>query len=128
MDLIFDADKGGRRNGFILDRQVASIGQKGKKRHFVERVAMVTLTMGISHHTNFSITVLTDEAMTYKHRARPMREVWEMYGMRPEMGWSGITQFLVEVQHAFHMSAEAWEKTLDSIDKLVQVSVSLAFL
>lgn len=124
VDLTFNAAEEARRCGFLLDRQIASIGQKDRERHFVERLAMVTVTMGVEHHTNFSITVLSDETMSYEPRTRPTREAWDIYRIWPGTGWSGITQFLVEAQLVFQSAAEAWDKTLDSIDKLVQVNVS----
>ena len=128
VDLTFNAAEEARRCGFLLDRQIASIGQGGRERHFVERLAMVTVTMGVDHHTNFSITVLSDETMPHRAATRLTRQALDIYGILPGIGWAGITQFLVEAQHVFQSAAEAWDKTLDSIDKLVQVNVSWAYV
>lgn len=93
--------------------------------HFLERQVLVTLSMGLEYHTNFNITVLTDERLSYEQRARPMGEVWKEFGMRPSKGGSGITQFLVEIQSVFERSVQVLWDTLNSIDKLVQASVSV---
>uniref|UniRef100_A0A0D2Y3K1 Uncharacterized protein n=1 Tax=Fusarium oxysporum (strain Fo5176) TaxID=660025 RepID=A0A0D2Y3K1_FUSOF len=114
------------------DRQTGRVERKQawKQGWLEEKRARVTLRFFSLFPGLFNIVALGDNDMlpgkkdwNNSGRGQNKTAAWDRYGLKPCGKGSPITHFLFEILRVFETTFKAWDKTLDSIDSLVEVDI-----
>lgn len=111
----------------LSERQNATIRQGPTEIHVQENRAQIVIRVLYGNEHLFHIMVLSDNTLTSDHVNSPAGKQYYLsrYGLKIERRIIPITHYLLEVCKAFDRSVQGWVKTLDSIDDLVHVNVSV---
>ncbi|KAJ4034264.1 hypothetical protein NW756_014004 [Fusarium oxysporum] len=114
------------------ERQTGRVERKRvwKQGWLEEKRARVTLRFFSLFPGLFNIVALGDNDMlpgkkywNNSGRGQNKTAAWDRYGLKPCGKGSPITHFLFEILRVFETAFKAWDKTLDSIDSLVEVDL-----